>query len=328
MGTGWVYTVGAGRGRRSLYLRVGRGCDDLNEEQNQPSPTATGTPMPQLTRISTLNGALARLPRRFSAFHDAVRRLPTPPSEARRGPSPEGFQAAKGRFPREAGFSAGLSWAGSATRWALYGGIALTAAACSGLTSPPQNLSDTEPPAVGLRAMKLAQVDSADYVFCQSCPVPTTKTLYLVIDAGSDDAAARALARIREALKKRGQPKANLEQIDSGPGRPEEGEPAWVMYAVRGNPRDGQLVEQLTQLVKKHPRSTYRIFGDPDAREAMTHLAKVLTGAGVPAIRMGKNVMQREHVPEEVLGRRDDTRKARSSDADQRLLVIEPRGNR
>lgn len=278
--------------------------------------------MPTLQRHFKPAGALARLPRRFSAFHDAARRLPSPPSEARRGPGPEGFQAAKGRFPREAGFSAGWRLALRSTRRLFYAATVALTAGCSGLMSPTVDLATPEPSPIEVRAMKIAQVERTGFAFCQDCPMATRKTLYLVLDADSDDAAARALARVRDALTRRTPSRARLELVADGQADAEAGSVRWVMYAVAGNPRDPDLKAQLRDLVQRHPRSTYRIFGTADSSSAMAQLANELETAGVPEARLGKSVLQREHVPDEILGRsrKQDDGTAR----DQRLLVIEP----
>lgn len=274
-------------------------------------------------------GAQVRLPRRFSAFHDAARRLPSPPSEARRDPSPEGFQAAEGRFPRAAGFSAGWSSACGLTRVLLAGTTALGLAACSMLTSPTPAPSKPAAPEVAVHAMKLAQAEAADFVFCHACPATTAKTLYLVVDATSDDPAARALARIREALRKRGGGAARLEQIDRSSDDTAAGVPAWMLYAVVGDPMDKDLARQLGDLVRAHPRSKFRIFGTTAMSRDMQQLATALQRAGLPRKQMGSHLLQRDHVPDEILQARPKGAGGSGidpgpTDGSTKLLVTEP----
>ena len=180
-----------------------------------------------------------------------------------------------------------------------------------------------------MHAMKLAQADTTDFVFCQACPATTPKTLYLVVDATSEDPAARALARIREALRKRGGGAARLEQVDRSSDEVAAGVPAWMLYAVVGDPMDKDLARQLGDLVRAHPGSKFRIFGTTAMSRDMQQLATALQGAGLPRKQMGAHILQRDHVPDEILQARPKGDRASEIDRgptnrSTKLLVTEP----
>ena len=181
--------------------------------------------------------------------------------------------------------------------------MAVLLAACGQLPEfmTPKEEAPAETPAPPPAPMQLKPLQVVQRIgkfgFCSECPAVTQKRVFLAINANSDDAAERAMARLRDALEKRA-PGAKtgegalIERVGATSGKAKE---PWIIFALIGDPSDAAMQKALSTVVAEFKGSSFHLLAEPSQDAQLAAFQGLLRKSGVPDAMMTAAIIQAEH---------------------------------
>jgi hypothetical protein len=184
--------------------------------------------------------------------------------------------------------------------------LAVALAACSQLPGFMQSTPEPVPPPAQLQLKPIQVVQRVGkFGYCTDCPAVTPKRVFLAVNANSDDAAERALARLRDALTKRGnggKPGTGplIEQIEPAaaamtPKSGSKSQQRWVIFALLGDPGDHGMQKALAGVVTEFKGSSFHLLAEPGQEPQMAAFRGLLRSSGIGDGSMTSSIVQAEH---------------------------------